>query len=920
MAALSWNEIKSRAAAFVHEWKDETQEHAEAKSFWDAFFKVFGVSRRRVASFEEAVKKLGGAQGFIDVFWPGVMIAEHKSAGKDLDSAYSQALDYFSGLDDEELPRYVIVSDFAHFRLYDLDKGINVQFELVNLLDHIELFGFIAGYEKRSYDEQDPVNVKAAAKMGALHDKLRTAGYEGHDLEIFLVRLLFCLFADDTGIFSPRGAFLELLEQRTRADGSDLGSLLGSFFETLNTPTEKRQRHLDEQLAAFPYVNGALFAERLRTAHFDSSMREGLLDACRLDWGAISPAIFGAMFQSAMDEEKRRNLGAHYTSEKNIMKLIGPLFLDDLWSEFERVKTRNSRPALSRFHDKLAALRLFDPACGCGNFLVVAYRELRRLEIEVIQATYRDQIERGQRVLNVADLIRVDVNQCFGIELKEFPAQITQVALWLTDHQMNLEVAETFGEYFTRLPLQRSAHIVNGNALTLDWERCFGEDQPEHFDHILGNPPFIGKQYQSKGQKEDLRAVMQDVKGSGVLDYVTGWYVLAAQYMQAHPTTTTAFVSTNSISQGEQVGVLWRPLFEKYGAKIHFAHRTFKWSNEAPGKAAVHVVVIGWGLFDRSGKKPLFEYEDVRGTAHRQLASNINPYLVDAADTAVVRRRTPICDSPPMAFGNMPNDGGNLLLSPKEKDELLSEEPKAKAYIRRLMGSREFLNSLDRYCLWLKGVSPKSLRAMPAVMKRIDAVREKRLQSSRKATRKLAETPMLFGEIRQPESDYLAVPEVSSENRDYIPIGYMPQKVIVTNKIYTVSNASLYHFGVLSSSMHMAWMRYTAGRMKSDYSYSTGIVYNNFPWPEAPLAKNRRRVKEAGQAVLEAREPHLNDGATLADLYDPLAMPPALVKAHRALDKAVDRAYRPQPFTTETNRVSFLFDRYEALTNALFSS
>ncbi len=907
---LSWNEIKTRAARFVHDWQGAHYERGEAQTFWNQFFDVFGVSRRRLAAFEQAVKKHGGRQGFIDLLWPGVLLVEHKSRGEDLAAAYGQAVDYFPGLAEDDLPRYVLVSDFARFRLYDLDAGTDTAFDLDALVRHIDRFGFIAGYERRTYDEQDPVNVRAAEKMGALHDALRAAGYEGHALEVFLVRLLFCLFADDTGIFLPRGAFQDYLATRTRTDGSDLGPALDTLFHVLNTPTEGRMRTLDEQVAAFPYVNGRLFEERLPPSAFDAAMRTRLLDACALNWGGISPAIFGSLFQSVMDPTERRSLGAHYTSEKNIGKVIGPLFLDGLRAEFERA--RKNRAALLRFHDRLAAFRLLDPACGCGNFLVVAYRELRRLEIEVLQ-----ELQRGQQVFDIAALVRVNVDQCFGIEVEEFPAQIAQVALWLVDHQMNLEASAAFGNYFTRLPLTRAAHVLHANALRVEWATAFGDAQPERFDVLLGNPPFVGKQYQTPEQKADLAAVLHGIPGAGVLDFVTGWHVLAARYMQAHPETRTAFVSTNSISQGEQMGVLWNELFTRYGATLFFAHRTFRWDNEARAKAAVHVVIEGFALHDVSPKR-LFDYDDPRGEPHERTVSTINPYLVEAANVVVLRKSSPVSGVPTMLYGSKPTDGGNLLLSAGERESLLAAEPQVAPFLRRFVGSEEFINSIDRFCLWLQNASPQSLRQMPEVMRRIEGVRQMRLSSQKGPTVRLAATPTLFGEIRQPEADYLAVPEVSSERRDYIPLGFLAAEVIASNKLYTIAGATPYHFGVLSSAMHMAWMRYTAGRLKSDYQYSAGIVYNNFPWPE-PSAAQRTAIERSAQAVLDARQPSLDAGATLADLYDPLAMPLALVKAHAALDRAVDLAYRAQPFPSEAARVAFLFERYEALTNALFA-
>jgi hypothetical protein len=622
---LSLNEIRTRATSFVHDWREVANERGEAQTFWNAFFDVFGLSRKRLASFEQAVRKLGGRRGFIDLLWPGVLLVEHKSRGENLAAAYGQALAYFPGLAEEELPRYVLVSDFARFHLYDLIERTDVAFALEALPAHIDRFAFIAGYQTRHYDEQNPVNVRAAERMGLLHDELRAAGYgtiggpAEHDLEVFLVRLLFCLFADDTGIFTPRGSFQAYIEERTRPDGSDLGPVLDNLFHTLNTPPKLRMRTLDEQVAAFPYVNGALFAHRLAPAAFNAAMRSRLLEAMVLDWGAISPAIFGSLFQSVMAPAARRILGAHYTSEKNILKLIGPLFLDSLRAEFERA--RRDRAALRRIHDKLASFRLLDPACGCGNFLVVAYRELRRLELSVI-----GELQRGQQVLDIAALIRVSVDQCYGIEVEEFPAQIAQVALWLVDHQMNLEAAQAFGQYFTRLPLTRAAHVLHANSLSVDWSKAFGNNQPERFNVILGNPPFVGRRLQTEEQKVDVTHVMPDVQAAGRLDYVAAWYVKAAQYMRTFPETVTAFVSTNSISQGEQVGILWSELFARYGAKIHFAHRTFRWYNEGRGQAVVHVVIIGFGLSDRPGKR-LFDYDDPRGEAHEHPVTNINPYL-----------------------------------------------------------------------------------------------------------------------------------------------------------------------------------------------------------------------------------------------------------------------------------------------------
>ena len=899
---LSWNEIRSRALAFSNEWQDEGSEQAESQSFWNDFFNLFGVSRRRVASFEKLAKKIDGKDGFIDLLWKGVLLIEHKSRGKNLDRAYTQALDYFSGLKERELPRFILVSDFARFRLYDLEQDTAHEFALPDLHENIHHFAFIAGYQTHKIKEQDPVNIQAAELMGKLHDRLRAIGYAGHDLEIYLVRLLFCLFAEDTGIFQ-RQQFYDYIEDRTAEDGADLASQLDTLFYVLNTATAARLDNRDESLNAFPFVNGKLFEERLRPASFDRAMRESLLQCCALDWSRISPAIFGSLFQSIMDKEARRNLGAHYTSEKNILKLINPLFMDDLRAEFEKVK--NNRNKLFEFHKKLRTLKFLDPACGCGNFLVVAYRELRLLELDVLRVS-----RKGMKTFDVHSMIALDVNQFYGIEIEEFPAQIAQVALWLVDHQMNLLVSQEFGLYFARIPLTSSASIVHGNALPMDWREVIA---PENLTCIMGNPPFIGRQFRTTEQKDELLACYQHIKNAGVMDYVSAWYCKAVDYI-ADTDVRCAFVSTNSISQGEQVAPLWNELCARNKTHIHFAHRTFQWTNEARGKAAVHCVIIGFGLQEVKTKR-LFEYEDIKGEPHEIKAQNINPYLVDAPNVVLQSRREPICDVKPMIFGSMPNDGGHLLLNESEKNELIKLQPEAAEWIKPFSMGNELINGIARFCLWLKDCPPDKLRKMSSVMKRVVATKEHRKSSTRTATKKLAETPTLFGETRQSENTYLAMPAVSSERRTYIPIAFLPPDHIAGNKLYTVPNANRFHFGVITSLMHMAWMRAVGGRLESRYSYAAGIVYNNYPWPKDPSKKQTVDIGNKAQAVLDARAQFPD--STLADLYDPLSMPPALQKAHQALDKAVDRAYRKTPFNNEADRVAFLFDLYQQYTAPL---
>ncbi|MBL7781590.1 MAG: class I SAM-dependent DNA methyltransferase [Saprospiraceae bacterium] len=901
---LSWNEIKARAISFSKEWEHETSEDAEAKTFWGEFFDVFGISRRRVATFEQAVKKGDSKQGFIDLLWKGTILIEHKSRGKDLDKAFQQAKDYFPGLKEHELPKYILVSDFDRFRLFDLDTGTNHEFQLSELSANVHLFGFIAGYQKRSYKDEDPVNIEAAERMGRLHDRLEEAGYTGHALEVYLVRMLFCLFAEDTGIFE-RTQFQELIDTYTKPDGSDLALQLAQLFQTLNTPPEKRYKTLDETLAVFPYVNGKLFEENLPLAAFDSKMRENLLLCCALDWSKISPAIFGSMFQAVMNPKERRNLGAHYTSEKNIQKVIKPLFLDDLYSEFEKAKGNRNR--LNELHRKISALHFLDPACGCGNFLIISYRELRELELLIL----RELNKSGQGFLNVRDIMQVDVDQFAGIEYDEFPARVAEVAMWLMDHQMNMKVSNEFGQYFVRLPLTKAAKIVHGNALRVDWADVVPKEQ---LSYILGNPPFVGKSLQNAAQRVDMDLVFANVSGAGVLDYVTAWYLKSAVYIQ-NTNIRCAFVSTNSIAQGEQVGFLWAEMLNRYRVKIHFAHRTFSWSNEARGNAAVHVVVIGFGMQDIDNKR-IFDYTDIKGEPQEKKAKNINPYLIEGQNILIVGQTKPICNVPEMFKGSQPTDGGNLLFTDEEKKQFIQKEPIAAKYIRPFISAHEYLNGQKRWCLWLVGIAPNELKQMPWVMQRVEAVRQMRLESTKPATVKWAQFPALFTENRQPQKEYVLVPSHSSENRRYIPFGFLTENDILNNSCFSIPGASLFIFGTIFSQMHMTWVKYTCGRIKSDYRYSNTLVYNTYPFPLTTTDAQKKKVEEAAQTVLDTRAKY--PGSSLADLYDPVTMPPDLVKAHTALDKAVDLCYRSQPFANELSRIEFLFGLYEQYTAPMF--
>jgi len=945
MSLLSWNEIKSRALQFSLEWKDATNENAEAKSFYDAFFHIFGISRRRVATFEVAVKKQSGQQGFIDLLWKGVLLVEHKSKGKDLKRAFEQAKSYFAGLKEHELPKYILVSDFQNFVLYDLEKNEEHHFTLDKLIDNIALLGFIAGYQKRTFQEQDPVNIIAAERMGKLHDTLAAIGYQGHALEVYLVRLLFCLFAEDTGIFE-RGVFQEYIEQHTLEDGSDLALHLAQIFQLLNTPIEKRLLNIDDSLSVFPYVNGELFAEVLPFAAFDTKMREMLLNACALDWSKISPAIFGAMFQSVMNPAERRFLGAHYTSEKNIFKVIKPLFLDELYLHFEKVKGNPKK--LKELHTHIAKLTFLDPACGCGNFLIITYRELRLLELKILIELYKNQ-----QVISIEEIVKVNITQFYGIEYEEFPARIAEVALWLIDHQMNRIISDTFGQYFVRIPLKKGTNIVQGNALLVDWNTLKKTDTPiiytdevnifdvkepietykqiniqaknvfvhteasaaaylqmekniSYFDYILGNPPFVGSKLMSEMQRKDLLLVFGQNENVGVLDYVCAWYYKAAQYIQNRP-TKVAFVSTNSITQGEQVGILWNILKNRYHIYIHFAHQTFKWGNEAKGNAAVYCVIIGFANYKTENPK-LYQYDDIKGEPQENAATNINAYLLNAKDVFIFRRNSPIANVPNMSFGNMPLDGGNLLLNDKEKNDLLLKEPYAQKFIKPLLSAKEFLNGENRWCIWLVDAQPQELKRMPEVMKRIEKVKKFRENSVAASTRKFAQQPTLFRDRNNPDS-FILIPSTSSENRKYIPISLFDKEYIANNSCHIIPNGDLYLFGILTSALHMVWVKYTCGRLKSDYRYSKDIVYNNFPFPMEVSEKQKQKVIKAAEKILAVRKSYANN--SLAALYDSLTMPIDLLKAHQELDKAVDSCYRTQPFINEASRMEYLFLLYE---------
>ena len=908
---LSWNEIRTRAASFAKEWSDESYEKGETQSFYNAFFRVFGVRRRSVARYEQHVTKLDNRSGFIDLFWPGVLLVEQKSAGRSLKDAFEQAGEYFDALREHQRPRYILVSDFQTFALHDLSERQTLEFKLPELPDHVEAFGFILGMEQRTFRDQDPANIAAAELVGTLHDAMFKAGYTGHALELFLVRTVFCLFADDTGIFEPRDIFLDFLEERTSADGADLGPKLMQLFQVLNTPEDRRQHTLDEDLAQFPYVNGRLFEEPLLIPSFDASMRDSLLMASRFDWSSISPAIFGALFQSVMDPQERRAQGAHYTTEKNILKVIEPLFLDDLRAELKRLAARKDsrrNAELIRFHERLGELTFFDPACGCGNFLIIAYRELRLLEIDVLKALYPDR----QQIIDVALLSRLNVDQFYGIEISEFPVRIAESALWMMDHIMNRQLSHEFGQAFLRIPIEKSPHIHHADALELDWSTVL---PPEDCSYVFGNPPFVGAKMQSKTQRAQVRRIAQLGGSGGTLDFVAAWFIKAGEYLQAGK-GRIGFVATNSVSQGQQVAQLWPILFNRCDLEIAFAHRTFAWGSDARGKAHVHVVILG--LDHRESARPekiLFSYSDINGEPAESRHLALSPYLIDGQGLSdahlVVREESkPINGMKQLIIGSKPIDGGHLIFLADEKDAFLAKEPESAAYLRPYVGAREFVHGGDRWILALHYASPAELAELPHVRERIRSVKTYRQKSRSAPTRKLAETPTRYHVNVLPEGPFLVIPKVSTERRIYIPIGYLKPPTIPSDLLIVLLNATRTDFALLTSSMHMAWMRLAAGRLASSYRYSVGMVYNTFPTPPGYPDCLAGLTKHA-QAVLDARARFPE--STLSQLYDPDLMPPQLLRAHQQLDRAVDRLYRRKGFDSERDRVEYLLKLYEQM-------
>lgn len=887
----------------------------DGDGFFFAFLKVFKFATATIKRLKEPGNNRNVAPVPGDYALVKQIFFHPAKPGEDLQASLQRAVND-PALQKHRI-RFFLTTDFENVVAYDRRVDDWVSFAFKDLRENYEFFLPLTGlYEKPLAYTAHPADVKACEKMGRLYDVIRELNHYDstnlHDLNVFLTRLLFCFFAEDTGIFPKEGQMTAAIEALTKADGSDLASFFERLFWILDLSPDRLAREQETPiLAAFPYVNGGLFREKIHIPTFDAKARNILLECGRLEWNQISPVIFGAMFQSVMNPEARRELGAHYTSEKNIFKVIGPLFLDDLRAEFEKLASDKSTHRVKRLRDfqvKLASLKFLDPACGCGNFLIVTYREIKRLELEVVKQIYSADHQMNQSIFDdwLKDVSLVSINQFYGIELEEFPVDVARVSMWLMEHVMNREFGNYFGHSFPLIPLRSAANISVGNALQIGWD----EIAPMHeVSFIFWNPPFVGRPSRTLQQQEDLSRWVCEIKDGANLDYVCAWYLCASYWMKRYPRIKAAFVSTNSICQGEQVVPLWKGLIEG-GVYINFAHQTFKWSNEARGAAAVYCIVVG---FSRKNEvKGIFAYQTPTSDPTFRSVAKINPLLIEASPEIFVEpRKEPFHgDVSPMMLGNQPTDNGNLLVEESEAKEFLKDDA-ISPYIKRFLGAREFLHGIPRYCLWLVG-APQSVLNNGRISARVSACRQFRLASKKIATKRDAAIAHLFQDRRFdfPPTSSMVVPCHSSVNRVYIPIGFVGSDVIVGNANLTVPNATLFEFGVMESYMHMTWMRTVCGRLKGDYRYSRDLCYNTFPWPKVSDAQ-KKIIENLAQNVILAREFHPE--MALADLYDPSKMPEDLNMAHKELDLAVDRLYRKKPFTSDDDRLQHLFARYERL-------
>lgn len=912
---------KSAAKAFAAFWKDKGYEKGESQAFWMSLLRdVYGIEHpEQFISFEDQVKldHTSFIDGYIDA--THVMI-EQKGLGKDLRkgikqsdgsilSPFQQAKRYAAELPYSKRPRWIITCNFAEFLVYDMEKpnGEPEQIFLKDLPKEYYRLQFLVDTGNENLKKEMEISLKAGDLVGKLYDAILKQ-YKNPDdpetlksLNKLCVRLVFCLYAEDAGIFGKHQVFHDYLK---KYPASEVRHKLVELFRILDTKEEERDPYLDEDLLAFPYVNGGLFAdEHIEIPRFTDEIVNLLLTNASedFDWSGISPTIFGAVFESTLNPETRRSGGMHYTSLENIHKVIDPLFLDDLKAELEDIKAlkveKIRKERLQAFRKKLSTLVFLDPASGSGNFLTETYISLRRLENDALfEETH------GQMMLGDNDVIQVSIGQFYGIEINDFAVTVAKTALWIAESQMMQETEQLMQINLDFLPLKSYANIVEGNALRIDWESVVDKSK---LSYIMGNPPFVGANNLSKEQKNDILEICGDeIEKGGLLDYVSAWYIKATRLINGTG-VRVAFVSTNSITQGEQVAILWKPLHEKYNVHLDYAYRTFTWDSEASIKAHVHCVIVGFSIAENTAPKRLYDGDRF------QIAKNISPYLIDAPNVFIDRRKKPLCPVPGITKGCQPTDGGNLIIEADEYEDFIKREPNAIKYIKKLVGAKEYINGLDRWCLWLVDVSPKELRSMPLVMERIERVREMRLNSTDKATRKLAETPTVFRETYNPDT-FIIIPSASSENRRYVPLGFLGKDTISTNLNLIIPDATLYHFGVLTSNVHMAWMRTVCGRLKSDYRYSKDIVYNNFPWCN-PTPEQKARIEQTAQMILDARAKYPD--CSLADLYDETVMPPELRKAHQLNDRAVMEAYGFWgKLNTESECVAELMKMYQRLT------
>lgn len=917
-------EIKKQAKAFAEYWANKGYEKGESQKFWiDLLEHVLGIPNARdYIIFEDQVKL--DHTSFIDGFIPAThILIEQKSRDKELTkpvkqsdgtllTPFQQAKRYSAELPYSQRPRWIITCNFQEFLIYDMEKpnGEPESILLKDLAKEYYRLQFIVDAENENIKKEMEISIKAGEIVGVLYEALLKQYDEKDEEELkslneLCVRLVFCLYAEDSGLFGEKLAFHNYLKRFAVRDTKDA---LHKLFKALDTKVEERDRYMDEELAKFPYVNGGLFAnENIIIPHMTEEIIDIILHKAseNFDWSEISPTIFGAVFESTLNPETRRSGGMHYTSIENIHKVIDPLFLDDLGEELDRIKQtpvlKTRIQQLKAYREKLSKLTFLDPACGSGNFLTETYICLRRLEniALALEIASSKQVEQGQIILGFDDTIKVSIGQFYGIEINDFAVTVAKTALWISEAQMMKETEMIVNRPLEFFPLKSYANIIEGNALRVDWNDVI---QKEKLSYIMGNPPFIGGMMMSKEQKQDIIDVVGDINGVGELDFVSGWYYKASDYIKSTK-IEVAFVSTNSICQGQQAVTMWKPLFQK-GIKIQFAHRTFVWNSEAQQKAKVHCIIIGFSYMNKN-KKVLFDNDRVR------IVSNINSYLTDTEDVFVESISKPICNVPAIRFGSMPRDGGGFVLSDEEKEELIKKEPLAEKWIHPYIGAYEFINKKSRWCLWLLGADPHEIKQCPTVLKRIEFVKNFRLASKAEGTRKFAETPTLFCQIAQPNSDYIAVPKTSSEKRKYVPIGFLDKNVIASDLLFLIPDAKLYHFGVLTSNVHNAWMRILCGRLKSDYRYAKDIVYNNLPWP-IPTDKQKENIEKTANMILEARQLYSN--SSLADLYDELTMPPELRKAHQLNDKAVMEAYGFWgKVKTESECVAELMKMYQKL-------